>query len=361
MRAPEEAAPKVTGSESGGGSNYEAVTVGEPVEDVSLGGVSAHCDLLGTEACEVFVRLTDHGSAAATVPVRVEVQGGETVSKTVGVPAAGTAPLVFTATPGAKVKVSVPAGDDGLAVASSAYVSVPEPGGERITLVGQRTRALPLARALASVPGVNLRLRTPQSYEASDPATSDLLVLDDFIPKGGLPKAPALLVVHPPSFPGGTVRGKMKDSRMSGNEAASPLLDGVDLASLTIGAGASQRLALPAQYSATAWSSEGPLIASGIDGGRRVATISFEPSESNLPQLGGFPTLIDNIVAWSQRLAPQSAAAGVPFNLIEPPGTTAASVAPAAGGEAEKLAVAAGSEVPVRLATPGNYVVTLEG
>jgi uncharacterized membrane protein len=356
MRAPEEAAPKVSS-----GSNYEAVTVGEPVEDVSLGAISAHCDLLGTEACEVFVRLTDHGSAAATVPVRVEVQGGETVSKTVEVPAAGTAPLVFTATPGAKVKVSVPAGSGGAAIANSAFVSVPEPGGERITLVGQRSRALPLARALASVPGVKLRLRTPQSYKPSDPGTSDLLVLDDFIPKGGLPKAPALLLVHPPTFPGGVVRGKMHDSRMSGTEAASPLLDGVDLASLTIGAGASQRLALPAQFSATAWSSEGPLIASGIDGGRPVATISFEPSESNLPQLGGFPTLIDNIVAWSQRLAPQSAAAGVPFNLLEPPGTTAASVVPTEGGEAEELAVAAGSEVPVRLATPGNYVIALEG
>src|SRR6201999_1923166 len=89
-------------------------------------------------------------------------------------------------------------------------------------------------------------------YKASDPATSDLLVLDDFIPKGGLPKAPALLLVHPPSFPGGVVRGKMHDSRMSGNEAASPLLDGVDLASLTIGAGASQRLALPPQVRAPA-------------------------------------------------------------------------------------------------------------
>src|SRR6185437_7473479 len=115
-------------------------------------------------------------------------------------------------------------------------------------------------------------------------------------------------------------------------------------------------------YSAVAWSSEGPLIAAGNDGGRRVATISFEPSESNLPQLGGFPTLIDNIVAWSQRLAPQSAAAGVPFNLLEPPGTTAASVVPTeGGGEAEELDVAAGSEVPVTLPTPGNYVISLEG
>jgi Ca-activated chloride channel family protein len=357
LRAPEEAAPQV----HGGGSSYVDRAVGKPVDDVSLGDASAHCDLLGTEACEVFVRLTDHGGAAARVPVRIEAGGEPTRSRTVAVPAGGSAPLVFRARPGAAVEVSVPLAGDGLSVANSAFVSVPEPGGERITLVGDRTRALPLARALASVPGVKLRLRTPQSYKPSDPGTSDLLVLDDFVPKGGLPGAPALLLVDPPSFPGGAVHGAMTDSRMSGTEAASPLLTGVELASLTIGAEASKRLVLPASFSAAAWSSEGPLIASGTDGGRRVATISFEPSESNLPQLAGFPALIDNIVAWSQRLAPPSAAAGVPFALSEPPGTTAASVEPEAGGASRKLELAAGSEVPVSLARPGNYVLTLQG
>ena len=92
--------------------------------------------------------------------------------------------------------------------------------------------------------------------------------------------------------------GPMKDSRMSGFEAASPLLEGTELASLTIGANASRRLTLPAAFSAAAWSSEGPLIASGTDGGRRVAILSFEASESNLPQLARFPALIYNIVAW---------------------------------------------------------------
>src|SRR6185312_11124110 len=202
------------------------------------------------------------------------------------------------------------------------FVSVPRPGGERITLVGDRHRALPLARALASVPGVQLRLRTPHTYEPTDPGTSDLLVLDGFMPKGGLPEAPGLLLVNPPRVPGGKVIGKMKDSRMSGFEAANPLLEGVDLSSLTIGAGASRRLALPASLSAAAWSSEGPLIAAGTESGSRLAIISFEPSESNLPQLAAFPALIDNIVAWSQRLAPQSAGTGAPFAVAEPPGTT---------------------------------------
>ncbi|HTT94150.1 MAG TPA: VWA domain-containing protein [Solirubrobacterales bacterium] len=357
LRAPEEAPPRV----HGGAGSYEDVAVGKEVADVGLGGASAHCDRLGAEACEVFVRVTDRGGKRGRkVPLEIAISGEPTHRVSVEVPANGSVPLVFTTDPGTTAQISLPPGD-GLAADDSAFVSVPRPGGERITLVGERRRALPLARALASVPGVKLRLRTPQTYKPTDPGTSDLLVLDDFVPAGGLPAAPGVLLVDPPRFPGGRSLGTMKDSRMSGTEAASPLLEGVDLASLTIGAEASRRLALPAAMTAAAWSSEGPLIASGTVAGRRVALLSFEPSESNLPQLADFPALIDDIVAWSQRLAPPSAVAGVPFAVAEPDGTTAASVAPVAGGEGEGLRVAAGTEVPVTLAKPGNYVVTLEG
>ena len=355
LRAPEEAAPRVRG----GGVAYEDLEVGAPVPDAALSGASAHCDRLGAEACEVFVRVSVRDGAPRRLPVRVAISGEPLHTVPVTVPAGEGAPLVFTAPPGATVRMSLPG--DRLAADDTAFASVPEPGGERITLVGNRTRALPLARALASVPGVKLRLRTPRTYEATDPGTSDLLVLDDFVPKGGLPEAPALLLVNPPRFPGGAVRGEMDDSRLSGVEAASPLLEGVDLSSLTIGAEAARRLALPAAFGAAAWSAEGPLIAAGDDDGRRVAVIAFEPAESNLPQLAGFPALIDNIVAWSQRLAPETAAAGAPFALAEPPGTSAATVRPAAGGAARQLPVAAGTEVPVRIARPGNYVLSVEG
>jgi Ca-activated chloride channel homolog len=355
LRAPEEAAPQVRG----GGSSYEDQVVGKPVADVGLGSASAHCDRLGAEECEVFVRVSNHSGSAQKVPVRIVASGAAPSTETVDVPAGGSAPLIFSAPPGTAVEAGLEPGD-GLAADDSAFVSVPEPGGERITLVGNRTRALPLARALASVPGVRLRLRTAHTYKATDPGTSDLLVLDGFVPKGGLPDAPGLLLVNPPSVPGGEVLGKMHDSRMSGLEAASPLLEGVDLSSLTIGSGASKRLALPDSLSAAAWSSEGPLIAAGTDQGSRLAILSFEPSESNLPQLAGFPTLIDNIVAWSQRLAPQSAAAGTPFTLAEPPGTTGATLQSVAGG-GEDLEVAPGGEVPVSIARPGNYVLTLSG
>lgn len=361
LRAPEDAAPQV----KGGASSFDEQLVGRPLEDIGLGSAGAHCDRLGAEACEVFVRVINRASRAREVPVRISAGGEASRTETVEVPAGGSAPLVFPAPPGTAVEASLGevaglVGGDGLAADDSAFVSVPEPGGERITLVGNRTRALPLARALASVPGVQLRLRTPQTYEPTDPGTSDLLVLDGFVPKGGLPEAPGLLLVNPPRVPGGRVIGKMKDSRMSGFEAANPLLEGVDLASLTIGAGASKRLALSDSLSAVAWSAEGPLIAAGTESGSRLAILSFEPSESNLPQLAAFPALIDNIVAWSFRLAPQSAAAGVPFTLAEPPGTTKATLA-AAAGAGEDLAVDPGGEVPISVRRPGNYAIELSG
>jgi Ca-activated chloride channel homolog len=356
LRAPEEAAPKV----SGGGDSYEDLEVGEAVENVALSGASAHCDRLGAEQCEVFVRVSDADGSPQTVPVKVAISGEPVHTVPVEIPTGESAPLVFTAPPGATVQVTLPGGD-GLAADDNAFVSVPAPGGEQITLVGNRIRALPLARALASVPGVKLRLRTPRSYQPTDAGTSDLLVLDDFLPKGALPKGPAVLLVNPPRFPIGKSLGKMKDSRMSGTEAASPLLEGVDISSLTIGAGAARRLALPAPMSAAAWSAEGPLIASGTEAGQRVAVMAFESSESNLPQLASFPTLIDNIVAWSQRLAPSTAAVGMPFSVAEPAGTKAVTLEAAGGGSPRKLKVAPGAEVPVAVGAPGNYVLDLEG
>ena len=65
LRAPKEAAPKVRGGES----LYDDVAVGKPVEDAGVSNASAHCDRLGAEECEVFVRITATGGAATSVPV----------------------------------------------------------------------------------------------------------------------------------------------------------------------------------------------------------------------------------------------------------------------------------------------------
>ena len=188
-------------------------------------------------------------------------------------------------------------------------------------------------------PACSLRLRTPQTYKASDPG--------DQRPAGarrlhaeGRParRAGAARSSHPPRFPGGTVRGKMNDSRMSGTEAASPLLDGVDLASLTIGAG--RLAAAGAARLVQRHRLELGRAADRLRHRRRPAgrddllrALRIEPAAARrLPD----PDRQHRRLVAAARPAERRRRASRSTS-IEPPGTTAASVAPAAGGEAETL------------------------
>ncbi|MBS1878636.1 MAG: VWA domain-containing protein [Actinobacteria bacterium] len=313
LRAPEDPAPPVRG----GRGQLEQAAVGAPLAGVLLEGADASCGPGGSGACEAFVRVRNDGGAPRRVALRIEADGAAR-TRAVTVPARSSRGVTVAASPGATVRFTLPAGA-ALAVGGKAIAAVPPRGGERVTLIGERDQALPLARALAAVPGVELRLRTPASYRPSDARGSDLLVLDDFMPKGGLPAAPALLMVDPPRLPGGAVDGELADARLSGEAPRGPLLEGVDLSSLTIGAGAARRLLPPDWLTALAWSPDGPLISAGSDGGQRVAVISFQPAESNLPQLASFPLLVANVVAWSREPKPVAVDPGLaPRPVTEP-------------------------------------------
>lgn len=147
---------------------------------------------------------------------------------------------------------------DALAIDKQVWASVPYAGNvprsSVVTLVGTPSRALAAARAFAAVPGVSLRLFTPATYRRSDAQASDLVVLDGWVPPGGLPPSPGVALLDPPSVPGGDVRGPQADSTLSGADATSPLLEGVDLSSLSIDPGSARQVSLPAWLTPVAWS-----------------------------------------------------------------------------------------------------------
>ena len=168
-------------------------------------------------------------------------------------------------------------------------VAVPARAGVRVTLVGDRAARAAAGPGAGRGPGGQAAPPHPADLQAERPA--------DQRPagprrlrcrSGGLPRAPALLLVHPPRLPGGAVGSKpLADSRLSGEAEGDPLLAGVDLSALTIDSEAAERLVLPRWARAVAWSPEGPLLAAGSDAGQRVAILAFEPGESNLPGLLG--------------------------------------------------------------------------
>ena len=61
------------------------------------------------------------------------------------------------------------------------------------------------------------------------------------------------------------------------------------------------------------------------------ATLAFDPTDSDLPQLASFPRLVANLVAWSQEWAPAVVTARQPFLALRPPGAGPTQVVDASG------------------------------
>jgi hypothetical protein len=323
------------GASAAAGGVFSATAVGSRFDDRSIGAVSTRCGL-PDGGCEVLSRVASTGGEP--VAARVEVVDGERVASStrVTVPAGGSAPVVFRAPAGARLTLRL-AGSDALPADDRAYAVIPSAGGAtgatvRVTVVGAGTGIVPLVGALAAQPGVEVRLRTPATFRAADARASDLLVLDGALPRGPLPAAPALLLVDPPRLPGGSVAGHLADARVAGVDQSSPLLAGVDLTSLALDPTSVRRVRLPRWMTPVAWARGGPLLASGVDRGQRVALLSFEPSDSTLPELPGFPLLVANLLGWSQSWLPAQAPAGSPVTVEQPPGTVQTTLATSGRG-----------------------------
>jgi hypothetical protein len=357
LHAPENAAPVVNAL----AGDYAQVVVGGPLDDQGLFDATARCGLPASAGspCEVFARVLNTAAGARTERVLALEHGRAVSAQTVTVAAGSSSPVAFRAPAGAAVQLQL-AGHDALTADNDAFVAVPASSPVRITLVGSPSLALALARGLAAVPDVELRLRTSASYRATDPGTSDLLVLDGWLPPGGLPDAPSLLLVDPPRVPGGRVHGTLSDSRLSGFESSSPLLEGVDLSALTVFGGQARRVTLPTWMTAVAWTPEGPLLAAGSYGGQRVELLAFDPSGSDLPQLASFPVLVANMVALSQQWAPSQVAAGQRVSVLEPPGTTSATLTESSGAT-HALTLGASTPHALLLARPGLVAITQRG
>ncbi len=294
-RAPEDGLPATL---AGGGELSDEVA-GSPSGDQAILSQLARCGIGTADACEVLATIANSAPRAVTDRFLVNESGAPATTGTVRVPAAGQAQIALPAGAGSRITVRL-LGGGALAGAAAASVTVPGadgvPPGTRVTLVGEPDDALVLARAIRAVAGVQLRLRTPSDYRPSEATRSDVVVIDGRLPGNTLPDAPGVLLVDPARVPGGRVGAVMEESEISGEDPASPALEGVDLSSLEVEAGGARALELPAGLGWVLWTPEGPLLAYGGHGGRRVAVLAFDPDRSDLPQLPAFPLLVANLL-----------------------------------------------------------------
>ena len=307
----------------------------------------------GSARCTVFAAVRNDGGATVRRRLTVAERGREVAARTVTVGAGERAEVVFEATAGARLELRLDGGDARTAD-DRVTVVVPDPAAPvAVTLVSDRPRDAPLARALAATAGVELTVVAPGAFDGTAAAKAGLLVLDRWLPDGGLPTARALLLVAPPRLPdGGTVGRATGDAAVSGTAAGAPLLTGVDLDALLLADGAARRTTLPPGLRAVAWAPGTPLLATGAlgDGARPapVTVIAFDPQASTLPRLPAFPILIGNVVdqartARSGALDPVAAGAAADAGATaEEPAADAATPPARTGAAATPVVLRAG-------------------
>jgi hypothetical protein len=358
IHAPEDAVPAVSSS----AGELRTLTLATGGGEQGIFAAGARCGIGTTATCEVYATVRNTTDRAVEDRISAQADEHQPLSLQVHVPAQSSAPLGLTSEPGQQVSLRL-LGDDALPADDEAWVTVPAAGGlpsaSVVTIVGEPSVALATAQAFAAVPGVTLRLRTRTTFRPSDAEQSSLVVLDHWVPKSGLPPSPAVLLVDPPRLPGGEVRGTLAETAVSGTDAGSELLDGVELSALSIEAHAASQLDPPRWMAPVVWSPAGVLLAAGDDGRQREAVMSFEPGQSNLPQLPALPILAANLVQWASGWAPASASAGVPFAVDASSGVRTLTLE-RAGKLVERLTV---TQAPVALSlhTPGLYTLRETG
>ncbi len=294
-------------------------TVGTTSDDRAVSGLSVSClsgRAGGTRgACEAYARLVNTGTRAITTRVTAAVDG-QSASEPLTLPANASQQIHLPLPAGARAVELHIDGHDALAADDTAWAIVPRPIHRNVLLV-TGDPASPLAQGLRAMgSSVTLGIITPDDSALDAVARrADLTVLDETNPQD-LPPG-NLLFINPTA---GTYlfntagSGETVAPGVTGLDRASLLLRNVDLGSLVVSA--ATRLTLPAWAHADIAGDGGPLLFSGVTGGRRVAVLTFDPrpgagaNSSNLDTLLAFPALLQNLVQALAPAPPMDATAG---------------------------------------------------
>src|SRR6266581_1040740 len=153
-----------------------------------------------------------------------------------------------------------------------------------------------LQAALGLLPTIDLYKTTPTKY-AVNVGNFDLTVFDGYAP----PTLPSgdVFFVNPPA--GSYIFGKsgpeIRTSHISAGTDSANLLKDVDLSSIRVLR--SSHLFTPALWAQSVITTpETPLLIAGENNNRRIAALSFDLHDSDLPLQPSFPILIYNLVNW---------------------------------------------------------------
>jgi hypothetical protein len=265
------------------------VQVGSGAANVGITALSARRPPNGTSGYTALARVDNMQPNDISLEVRALADTVPMQTRQVALPAWGKADINWQVPAGTqKLTVSIEP-HDALAADDRAVLFLPSEGKHKVAIrSGEPGLYL---RALAGIAGLE-----PITGTESNITEAVFTIVEGAVPD---PLPPGSLLLVNPTGTFITTTGELENATVAG-VSEHPLLAGVDLRSLLVQKGTrvqSSWLAPVVQ------SDTGPLLLAGERDGRRVAVLTFDPRESNLPKLAAFPLLMANMVDWLYPLA----------------------------------------------------------
>ncbi len=282
--------------------------------NLAVTAISVRPDPQDNRRQQLFTRVENFSSRAVHTTLTMAVDGQATDQRALDIDANGSVDQVFEELPAgarsASVSVAAPSGADALALDKTAFAVLVQRKQAQVLLVSSGNQFL--EKVLSLLPNVDLFRIDAGRYLAVEADRFDVVVFDNYqpplLPRGNL------LVVNPPDR--GPVRtvGEIRRPQLGGWDHEDPLLAFVDIRDLSVTR--ASKLDLPRWAKPLVTTPDGSaLLAAGQDGDRRVAIVSFDIRQSNLPRSPAFPILMSNIFAY---LAPPSVVQNPEIHTGEP-------------------------------------------
>ncbi len=220
---------------------------------------------------------------------------------------------------------------DALASDNAASLVVPAPRVVKVLLVSAGN--LFLEKGLNLDTDVALSECAPADFMTlgKGGAGYDVVVLDDFLPPGGVGRGQFLtFAVSGSGLPVVSGKGAPAPTSVVDRNRAHPVMRGVDLSGVSIGSTPKTALAAWA-VSLADGGDAGPLIAAGEHDGRRILSVSPKLSDTDWPLRVSFPIFLGNAERWLAAgnqlgAVDESVFPGQPAQIHLPPGMVSAGV-----------------------------------
>lgn len=252
-----------------------------------------------------FVQVTNYAHQSKSVVFDAKADGLNIDHQTLDLPARGHVEVSLNLPVGTHLFGATITAQDSYSQDNQAEILVPPSQSIPVTLVSNDPNNW--SRALKTLPNVRLRVAMPTSYK---PDGAALTILDGFVPTT-LPTG-NLLVVNPPrGNPLVPVTGELNNLSVVRTDQHSHLFDAVDLAGLYVPR--ADHFGTVAWAPSVADSTQGPLILSGEQNGRRIVVLGFDPGTTDWPQRISFPVFVANAI---DNLAPSTIPTDIPSGSV---------------------------------------------